>query len=340
MNKNDRTSYLGFWLRRFICEHMVSVLNLSRNTQVSYRDTFRLLLPFIAEKCKKKVDNLLILDLSSDYVYDFLNDLEKVRNCSISTRNQRLAAIHVFAKFVGQHNPEHVEWSHSIGIIPTKLASPKLVTYLEKEEMDALLDAPNKNTQQGWRDYVILTYMYNTGARADETANLKIKDLHLASRQVDTSIVYIIGKGNKERHCPLWQKTAEALKTLIKGRDENENVFLNRMNQPITRFGIYEMVTKYVKQVAKNPAFHDILKKRVTPHTIRHTTGTHLLISGVDIITIRNWLGHVSVDTTNIYAEISMDMKEQALKVYQSPMTNDKNHWKYDDNLMSFLESL
>ena len=92
--------------------------------------------------------------------------------------------------------------------------------------------------------------------------------------------------------------------------------------------------------MAKNPAFHDILKKRVTPHTIRHTTGTHLLISGVDIITIRNWLGHVSVDTTNIYAEISMDMKEQALKVYQSPMTNDKNHWKYDDNLMSFLESL
>lgn len=135
-------------------------------------------------------------------------------------------------------------------------------------------------------------------------------------------------------------KTTEALKTLIKGRDGNENVFLNRMNQPITRFGIYEMVTKYVKQVAKNPAFHDILKKRVTPHTIRHTTGTHLLMSGVDIITIRNWLGHVSVDTTNIYAEISMEMKEQALKVYQSPMTNDKNHWKYDDNLMSFLESL
>lgn len=340
MSKNERTSFVGFWLRRFICEYMVSDLSLSKNTQVSYRDTYRILLPYIAEKCRKKVDNLLIIDLSSENIYDFLNDLEDVRKCSASTRNQRLAAIHMFAKFVGQHNPELVEWAHSISIIPTKLSSPKLVTYLEKDEMDALLDAPDKNTKQGWRDYVILTFMYNTGARADETANIRIKDLHLASRPADTSIVYITGKGNKERHCPLWQKTAIALKTLIEGRNDNENVFLNRRNQPMTRFGIYEMVTKYVKQVGNNPAFHDILKKRVTPHTIRHTTGTHLLMSGVDIITIRNWLGHVSVDTTNIYAEISMEMKEQALKAYQPPLINDKKHWKYDDNLLSFLESL
>lgn len=340
MNKNERTSYVGFWLRRFICEHMVTDLNLSRNTQISYRDTFRILLPYIAEKCSKKIDNLQIFDLSSKYIYDFLNSLENVRGCSTSTRNQRLAAIHKFVKYVGMNNPELVEWAHSINSIPTKLSSPKLITYLEKEEMNALLSAPDKTTKQGWRDYVMLTFMYNTGARADETAHLLIKDLYLATRTTDTSIVTIVGKGNKERHCPLWQKTVSALRSLVKGRGSSENVFLNKNGLPITRFGIYEMVTKYAKQVSMIPEFHDLLKKRVTPHTIRHTTGTHLLMAGVDIVTIRNWLGHVSVDTTNIYAEISMEMKEQALKAYQSPIVSDKKHWKYDDNLMTFLESL
>lgn len=332
-------NYLSTWIKRFLLEYLISIRNLSKNTQLSYRDTFRLLLPFIAKKTKKSVEKLFVDDISSDSIKDFLLNLEKNRNCSLSTRNQRLAAVHAFAKFIGLNSPEHVEWCRQIQIIPFKKTKRTIITYLDKSEMDALLNAPDKQTEQGNRDYVLLLFLYNTGARADEAAQLAITDLNIAhAKKRDLSTVLIRGKGNKLRRCPLWQQTVNELSLLILNRDQSEHVFLNRCKQPLTRFGIHAMVKRYVKQITKQ--LPSIEKKRVSPHTIRHTTATHLLQSGVDINTIRAWLGHVSINTTNIYAEVDLEMKARALACCEIAEDIKPTHWRDNKDLMSFLDSI
>ncbi len=266
-------------------------------------------------------------------------NLETERKCSLSTRNQRLAAIHAFAHFVGLNSPEHVEWCRQLRAIPLKKTQRTLITYLEKAEMDALLAAPNVSSLQGKRDYALLLFLYNTGVRADEAAQVTIGDLAIAHAQKrDISIVTIRGKGNKLRCCPLWQKTIAALEEFTLGRSASEHVFLNRCGQPITRFGIHNMVTRYVKKIL--PQFPSVKQKRVSPHTIRHTTATHLLHAGVDINTIRAWLGHVSINTTNIYAEVDLEMKARALACCEIPGDKPKKRWRDDHNLMSFLNTI
>ncbi len=335
------TDYISSWIKRFLLEYIISIRNLSRNTQQSYRDTFRLILPFAANKAKKSIDKLLIEDIDFDTVKNFLLDLEVNRHCSLATRNQRLAAIHAFAKFVGLNSPEHIEWYRQIQMIPFKKSKPTLITYLEKTEMDALLNAPDKMTDQGKRNYAILLFLYNTGARADEVASLTIADLNIAHAQKrDLSTVLIRGKGNKLRRCPLWKQTVNELNSLILNRAPSEPVFLNRCKQPLTRFGIHTMVKGYVKQITKElPA---LAKKRVSPHTIRHTTATHLLQAGVDINTIRAWLGHVSINTTNIYAEVNLEMKAKALACCEISEEQNKTstHWRDNKDLMSFLDAI
>ena len=163
---------LGPWIRRFLLEHLVSERNLSRNTQRSYRDALALLIPFVGAKLRKPIDQLSVTDLSAEEVRSFLADLEQTRGCGIATRNQRLAAVHSFARFVALHSPEHIGWSGEIRSIPFKKASQQPVSYLEKPEMDGLLNAPDQGTAQGRRDYVLLLFLYNTGARADEAAQL------------------------------------------------------------------------------------------------------------------------------------------------------------------------
>jgi len=297
---------LGVWIRRFLLEHLVAERNLARNTQRSYRDTLVLLIPFVAAKLGKPLDRLTPIDLSPDIVRLFLAHLEESRQCSIATRNQRLATLHALARFVGERSPEHIVWCGQMRAIPFKKTTKVVIPYLDKPEMDALLAAPDRETSQGRRDYALLLFLYNSGARADEAAQLVIRDLHAA-----TLFVRIIGKGNKERQCPLWQATGEVLSSLIANRSSEQRVFLNRSAHPITRFGIYAMVERYAKKVgAKMPS---LANKRVSPHTIRHSTACHLLRAGVDINTIRAWLGHVSLDTTNIYAETDLEMKAKAL---------------------------
>jgi len=333
------TNYLSIWIKRFLSEYLISTRNLSKNTQQSYRDTFKLLLPCMASRSKKTIDKLLIDDISSDRIKAFLLSLENDRHCSLSTRNQRLAALHAFAKFVGLNSPEHVEWCRQVQIIPSKKAEHTLITYLDKTEMDALLNVPDRTTDQGIRYHTLLLFLYNTGARADEAAQVTIADLNIAHAQKrDLSTVVIRGKGNKLRRCPLWQQTVTELQGLIANRDKHEHVFLNRCKQPLTRFGVYNIVRRYTKELAKT--IPSISQKSVSPHTIRHTTATHLLQSGVDINTIRAWLGHVSINTTNIYAEVDLEMKAKALACCD--ITNDKppTHWRDNKDLMSFLATL
>lgn len=332
-------SFISIWIRRFLQEYLISTRNLSKNTQLSYRDTFRLLLPFAAKENKKSIDKLLVEEINPTIVKTFLSGLEAKRGCSIATRNQRLSAIHAFAKFIALHSPEYIEWCRQIQIIPFKRAKHTLITYLEKSEMDALLNAPNRNNGQGQRDYALLLFLYNTGARADEAAQLKISDLNITGiSKNDLATVLIKGKGNKPRRCPLWQQTALELNAIINQRVSSENLFLNRLKQPITRFGIHAMVKRYAENVAQQ--LPNIKKKKVSPHTIRHTTATHLLQAGVDINTIRAWLGHVSINTTNIYAEVDLEMKARALACCELEEKNNLTHWKDNKDLMFFLENL
>ena len=330
---------LGPWVRRFLMEHLVGERNLARNTQRSYRDTLRLLLPSVAKRCHKPVDRLAVLDLSAEQVRQFLSELEDERGCGVATRNQRLAAIHALARFVGLQAPELVEWSGQVRRVPFKKAPRPLVTYLEKAEMDAVLAAPDVTTAQGRRDHALLLFLYNTGARADEAAQAHVGDLTLpAVPDRDQGAVLIHGKGNKDRRCPLWASTVSELARLVHGRGSAERVFLNRCGRPITRFGIHTLVERSAARASTS--IPSLRSKQVSPHVIRHTTATHLLRSGVDINTIRAWLGHVSLATTNVYAEVDLEMKAKALANCEVAGAKDGIPWKEDAQLMEFLRTL
>ena len=252
---------------------------------------------------------------------------------------RQLAAIHSLAQFIGLRSPEHLSWCSDLRTIQSKRALRPLITYLEKDEMDALLAAPNQNSDQGQRDSAVLLFLYNTGARADEVAHVRIGDLDLAKVPTrDLSSVLIHGKGNKPRRCPLWTRTIKELLPLVQGRIPSEHVFLNRRRQPITRFGIHALVERYAADVTETRP--SLAKKRVSPHVIRHTTATHLLRSGVDINTIRAWLGHVSLTTTNIYAEVDLEMKAKALATCDVGDNAPTKPWRGDKGLMDFLRAL
>lgn len=330
----DKTALLGPWVRRFLLDYMVGERNLARNTQLSYRDTLILLLPFVATYEHTPVDRLTVEQIAPDVVRRFLHDLEVTRHCSIATRNQRLTALHAFARFISAHSPEHIAWCGAIREIPFKKAPQPVIAYLEKDEMDALLAAPDRTTAQGQRDYAVLLFLYNTGARASEATHVAVADLELTH----TPSVKLRGKGDKTRDCPLWPITVHTLVALIGDRDHTERVFLNRSRRPLTRFGLHTLVERSAHRASLQ--IPSLATKRVSPHSIRHTTAVHLLRAGVDINTIRAWLGHVSLETTNIYAQVDLEMKSKALSLCEVDSSETGAHWLEDQNLMAFLTTL
>lgn len=327
------STLLGPWVRRFLLEHLVAERNLALNTQKSYRDMLTLLLPYVAGKVEKAIDRLTVDDLSPSLVRLFLTHMEQQRQCATSTRNQRLTGIHALARFIGEHSPEHIDWCSQIRLIPLKKTSQPAITYLDKPEMDALL-AAHEQTAQGHREQTLLLFLYNSGARVSEAAQLKIGDIEWHAQ-----CVRIFGKGNKQRRCPLWTATLDQLRVLVGERGAAEPVFLNRCRQPMTRSGIHTLVKRCAARAgARAPSLQG---KTVSPHVIRHSTASHLLEAGVDINTIRGWLGHVSLSTTNIYAEINLETKARALATCAvSDATKTRKRWRDQPDLMQFLRTL
>ena len=223
---------LGPWLRRFLCEHIVTERNLTRNTRKSYRDTFALLLPFVSAKLRKPVDRLTVRDLTSRRLLDFLAHLEESRGCSVQTRNQRLTAIRAFARFVGSRDPAHVEWCGHIRAIQSKKATPQPIAWLTTAEIEALIGAPDRKTLQGRTECALLLFLFNTGARVSEAAQLKVSDLHVARSDSGHALVTLHGKRNKRRQCPLWPRTERVLAELVDGRAASDTVFLSRYRKP------------------------------------------------------------------------------------------------------------
>src|ERR1700734_340622 len=201
---------LAPWVRRFLLEHLVAERNLSRNTQASYRDTLMLLLPFASKEGGSPIDRMTVEDLTPAIVRKFLYHLESTRQCSGATRNQRLAGICSLAKFIGMRSPVHLAWCAEIRAVPFKKTAQTVIEYLEKVEMDALLNQPDRRTPLGARDHALLLFMYNSGARAEEVAKLTIASLQLG----EPSSVRLHGKGNKFRTCPLWSTRATLLSRL------------------------------------------------------------------------------------------------------------------------------
>jgi len=334
----SKSGLLGPWVKRFLLDHLIEERNLSRNTQRSYRDTLTLLMPYASVQRNRPVDRLDVPDLSSEVLRSFLDHLEQGRKCSIRTRNQRLAAVHAMARFIAERSPEHIAWCGQIRAVPFKRFTRNELSYLDKPEMDAILAAPDRRTEQGRRDHALLLLLYNSGARVSEAASLLIGDLNLRPNQLGD--VQLRGKGRKIRRCPLWPATVNALITVVRSRSPDQPVFLNRLGDAITRHGIHWMLRNHVRTAsASHPS---LLCRPISPHTIRHTTATHLLRSGVDINTIRAWLGHVSIDTTNIYAEVDLERKAEVLahsnSLSTTPTTNKP--WKDDPSLLTFLRSL
>lgn len=327
-------SLLGSWVRRFLLDYLVAERNLSINTRSSYRDMLVQLITYIAKQINKPVDRLAVVDLSAASIREFLLYLEQDRHCSTATRNQRLGGLHALAKFIGENSPEHLEWCTQIRLIPFKKTSQANITYLNKPEMDALLAAPDRRTHQGRRDYMLLLFLYNSGARASEASALRIADINWHEQSVR-----IVGKGNKQRVCPLWPTTIDQLRIIAAERTPDQRVFLNRTGQPTTRFGIHTLVERHVSTASANAPSIDA--KKVSPHVIRHSTASHLLRAGVDINTIRAWLGHVSLNTTNIYAETDLETKARALATC-APSTEQKpkKRWRNQPELMEFLRGL
>jgi len=325
---------LGPWLRRFLVEHIVTERNLARNTRTSYRDTFSLLLPFVSRKLRKPVDRLTVCDLTSRLVLQFLAHLEEDRGCSARTRNQRLAAIRAFARFVGSRDPAHVEWSGHIRAIASKKSISPPVGWLTKAEMEAMLTVPDRKTRRGRSEYALLLFLYNTGARVSEATQLKVRDLKLGRGNGGHDLATLHGKGGKTRQCPLWPETERVLTDEILGRSADDAVFVSRLGTPFTRFGVYRFIERCTAGVPK------LAGRTITPHVIRHTTACHLVLAGVDINTIRAWLGHVSISTTNIYAEIDLTLKANAVALCEVGQQRPGRSWKEDKDLMAFLKSL
>jgi len=329
-------------LRGFFLEHLPGVRGVSPHTIRSYRDSLALLLRFLARRNDREVVKLELDDLDPDSVLEFLEHLEQERHNCVATRNNRLAAVHAFARYVATRHPEYLELCQRLLAVPCKRARQPSVEYLEMEELCALLQAPDRRTADGRRDHTLLLTLFNTGARVQELLEIRPRDLQL----VRPFQVRLYGKGRKERICPLWPQTVEVLQALVAetGLHEtsSERFFRNRRGRPLTRFGVRYLVDKYARQAeAVAPT---LARKRVHPHTLRHTTAVHLLQAGVDLVSISHWLGHASIETTNRYAVIDLEAKRAAIARADPGAILAVDPallaWRSDASILEWLESL
>jgi site-specific recombinase XerD len=319
--------FLSYYIRLFLTDFLAYERGLSENTILAYRDCLKLFLYYCDNELAIDIDKITCDIINDHKVTDFLNWLENKRNCSVKTRNARLAALKSFFHYLGRTVPECLDNTRKILLIPFKKTPHKTVDFLEEGELKAIIDGIDIESQNGYRDKALLLLMYNTGARVQEIVDLTIDDLRLdAAAQVKLTC-----KGKKQRICPLWEETIEAIKLYLDIRNTNGNteirLFLNSRCVPITRFGIRYIIRKYTKKASA--AVKTLHQKNVSPHTIRHTTAMHLLQAGNELNMIRLWLGHASLNTTHMYIEIDMKMKKEILNKSHPPVLKEKKKiWK------------
>ena len=311
--RNTLPTDLGRELVRFFEDYLPAQRGVSPHTLRSYRDALLLLLQFAARDSKRAIEHLEIADLTPERIIRFLSFLEAERKNGIATRNARLGAIHVFARFMASHHPEQLGSLQRIIGLPFKHGAQEApIEYLERAEIEAILNSVDRTTTRGRRDYALFGLMFNTGARVQEVLNLRYRDVRLDA----PSQVRLHGKGSKVRLCPIWPATARLLRELMRESRVGESepdafLFTNAHGRQMTRFGVRYLLRKYV--VAASQSVRTLRDKRIHPHSVRHSTAVALLKAGVDFATISQWLGHASLNTTMRYARADLDLKRQAL---------------------------
>jgi len=329
---------LALAIRRFLGDYLPLQRAFSVHTIQSYRDSLKLLLQFVA-KPKRRVADLTVGDLMPVKIIAFLDHLEQHRGNDASTRNVRLSAIHSFFDYLGAGWPEHLEQARRILAISFKRTDHRTIDYLEAEELRTVLEQIDRRNIWGRRDYALLALMFNTGARVQEVVTIQTTDLRLT---VPPS-VKLYGKGRRERICPLWPETAQLLQQYITdiGLDpQNAQVlFRNHLGTPLTRFGARLILQRHVARAGT--VLPTLKRKRIHPHSLRHSTAVHLLKSGVDLSTIAHWLGHSNITTTHKYLTIDLEAKRAAIAKAE-PVTKSAQlpQWRKDNDLLTWLESL
>lgn len=326
-------------VQSYFTEYLPKQRGASVHTIRAYRDALKMLLKFVAEQRGRGIASLQLGDIDADAVTRFLDHIEAQRSNSAATRNCRRAAIRGFFKHLLRNDLAHSQQYVRVLAIPAKKARQRPATYLEAEDVRLIISMPNQHTFDGWRDYTLLLFLYNCGARVSEAAGLRWDDLQLvAPRQVR-----LRGKGKKERLLPLWTETANALHRLRGMTDATDGqcVFLNRHGQPITRDGVAYVLNKHAATAAcDNPVLRH---KHITPHVLRHSCAVALLQSGTDVTVIRDYLGHSSVATTGRYITTNLQMKREAMLAFWKKTgiepANAKT-WKPKGDMLAFLRSL
>lgn len=322
----------------FFLTHLAAERNVSHNTVNAYRDAWKLFLRFAADVHKRKIDALTIDDLSADVVLSFLDSLETSRKNSIHTRNARLAAIHCFFRYVLECEPSLATPCQRILMIHVKKTVRPMLGYLTAEELDNLLRQVDRTARQGPRDYLLLALLYDTGTRIQELLDMKPADFHLLS----PAFVRVLGKGRKERLCPLLTQTARLVSRYFETQGyspgDDRPVFQNRRGQKLTRQGARYLLKKYLHSAAK--AMPSLNRSGISPHTLRHTKAMHLLQSGVPIITIKDILGHATVTSTEVYVQTDPEVKRKALEKVGTPSRRAGRPRKITPDLLKWLESL
>ena len=336
------TPTLGTVVHSFFVDHLQVQKGLRLHSIRSYRDALRLFLCFVARETKRPITRLLPQDLTCERVQQFLQHLEQERHNHISTRNQRRAALHTFFEYLAQRLPEMIGIGERVAAIPVKRVAPSETHFLDRDEISALLRSVPSTGRLAIRDRALLLFLYNTGARAQEVAELRVKNLDFNS----SPRVHLHGKGDKWRICPLWAETTRQLQLLLQDNlsaSPDDPVFATLPGRALTRFGVYKIVRRYAGRLVAKGELSP--KTAVSPHTFRHTAAVHLLESGVEVNVVRGWLGHVSLETTNRYAEITLRTKAEALRACEPPIdcaegARQRVVWRDDQTLLKWLESL
>jgi len=337
MNRRRTTSTpFSVLVQDFFGSRLINEREASPQTIASYRDTFRLLFRYAQRRLKKEPVELVLADLDAKFVLGFLEHLERSRGNSARTRNARLAAIRSFMRYASFQDPSALPVVQRVLAIPLKRFERPLVGFLSRDEIEAILSAPDSSTWTGHRDQMLLRTMYNTGARVSEIIALRIADVSLGTN----AHVHISGKGRKERTIPLWRSTSRALQSWLSSHlnsDRSAPLFTNRRGERLSRSGVENRLRVSVRAAADTCP--TLVERRVSPHVLRHTTAMHLLQSGVDITVIALWLGHESPATTHQYVEADLMMKERALaKLQEAP--DPQARYRADDAVLQFLNSL
>lgn len=336
---NGKFFTLGAALRAFFGDYLPQQRAYSPNTILSYRDSLKLLLQFAAGQ-RGRVPNLSLTQLNVATITAFLNNLEAKRGNGAATRNVRLSAIHSFFVYLSRRYPEYLEQAQRVLSIPFKRTANRTIDYLEADEIRAILQGIDRSSSAGQRDYLLLTLMFNTGARVQEVVSLKSTDFRLTT----PPSVKLFGKGRRERICPLWPETARLLREHFQRAGfeahQPELVFRNLQGTPLTRFGARLILKRHVQHASEHSP--GLKHKRIHPHSLRHSTAVYLLKSGVDLSTIAHWLGHAHINTTHKYVTIDLEAKRAALAKAKPIVAKSTKPptWGTNEELLRWLESL